>query len=94
MVTKTQIDRLSSRIDALADRVNQGPARTMDDPRVELMRRLRVIAERMGAAAEAEGNPFPPHLSGEERNDIVRQFREFSSARGTQPWSASRNWIA
>ena len=93
MVTKTQIGRLSSRIEALATRANHGPTRTMGDPRVELMRRLRVIAGRMGAAAESEGQPFPPQLSGEERDDIIRRFHEFSSARGTQPWSASRNWI-
>jgi hypothetical protein len=93
MVTRTQIDRLSSRIDAQAAHAgcNRGVDRTMGDPRVQLLRRLEVIAERMGSASRAEGNPFPPQLSRGERDDIARRFREFCSARGTQPWSPSRN---
>ena len=103
MVTRTQIDRISLRIEALAARANcnRGPGGTMDDPRSELMRRLQVIAERMEAATEAEGEPFPPQLSRGERDGIVRRFREFCTAGrempvgavvgGTQPWSPSRN---
>jgi hypothetical protein len=74
MVTRTQIDRLSSRIDALAAHAGCNPSvdRTMGDPRVELRRRLQVIAERMGAAAEERGEPFPPQLPREERDEIIR----------------------
>jgi hypothetical protein len=83
MVTRTQIDRLSSRIEALAAHAkgNFGVDSIGPSPKEELMRRLRVISERMREAAEERGEPFPPLLSPEERDDIVRRFREFCSSR-------------
>ena len=79
MVTRTQIDRLSSRIEALAAQANcsRGVAGTKDDPREQLKRRIELMAERMRAAAESEGEPFPPPLSREERGRLVRRFGEW-----------------
>ena len=81
MVTRAQINRLSSRIEVLAAHAkgNFGVAPALDDPREELMRRLRAIAERMRGAAEERSEPFPPPLSRKERDDTIRRFREFCS---------------
>jgi hypothetical protein len=82
MVTRTQIDRLSSRIEALAACVksNLGVDRIVDDPRESVKRRLEVIAERMRAAAEAEGEPFPPPPL-EQHDELVRRLRELCASR-------------
>jgi hypothetical protein len=77
VVSRTQIDRLSSRIEALAVHAKGtfGVDTMVDDPREVLMRRLGVIAERMRATAEERGEPFPPPLSLAEREDIIQRFR-------------------
>jgi hypothetical protein len=77
MVTRTQIDRLSSRIEALTARAKS----KVDDPREELLRRLRVMDDRMRAALVDMGEPLPPPPSQEERDDIFRRIREHVHSR-------------
>jgi len=83
MVTRTQIDRLSSRIEALAahGKGNFGVVSIGPSPKGELMRRIQVISERLREAAEERGEPFPPPLSREERDDIAQRLRKFCSSR-------------
>jgi hypothetical protein len=83
MATQSKIQHLSRRIEALAAQAkgNFGIDSIGPSPKEELMRRIRVISDRMREAAEERGEPFPPPLSPEERDDIVRRFREFCSSR-------------
>jgi hypothetical protein len=69
MVSRARIERLSSRVDALAAHAVFGGQNTT--ARGELARRIDAIAKRLQAIAEERGEPFPPPLSGEEHRRVL-----------------------
>ena len=85
MVTRTQIDRLSSRIEEFAAHAKSN-IRTCSTAREEVLRRLQVGSERMRVAADESGEPFPPALSRGERDDIIRRFHGFVAKQRASQW--------
>jgi hypothetical protein len=83
MVSRAQVDRLRTRIEALASsaKVNSGVERAENDPIAELMRRITAISDSMREMAEEKGEPWPPIMSLEEKEAVVRYLRELAEAK-------------